>query len=155
QPHPFGLGKLHHAALGSEASLMVSRRTGTPEPPKPGYESRQVGGRNGERAERIGEPAWQVLHHALLGERQHVGEGKGGRVAGTRLLADAGAVIDRYIMAGVGQISGCADADDARADDGGLSFSPSRGRSLLRQHGKPRLIYQRYILWFTLLSIPR
>ena len=57
-------------------------------------------------------------HHALVGERQHVGEGEGRGIAGTGLLADAGAVDDRDLVPGLGQIGRGADADDAGADDG-------------------------------------
>ena len=57
-----------------------------------------------ERPERVGEPFRQLPHHALVGERQHVGEGEGSGVARTRLLADAGAVDDGDRLPGLGQI---------------------------------------------------
>ena len=48
----------------------------------------------------------RLPHHALVGERQHVGEGEGRGIAGTCLLADAGAVDDGDLLPGLGEVSG-------------------------------------------------
>ena len=64
-------------------------------------------------------------------QRQHIGEGKGGGIAGTRLLADAGPIEDRDVAPRLGQIGGGADADDAAADDGDVfPFSPFTGEKV-------------------------
>ena len=57
-----------------------------------------------------------------MGERQHVGEGEGRSIAGTRLLADAGPVDDGDLLPGFGEESGGRDADDAGADDDDVGF---------------------------------
>ena len=63
-------------------------------------------------------PFRQLPHHALVGERQHVGEGEGGGIAGARLLADASAVDDRDRTPALGEIGRGRDADDPGPDDG-------------------------------------
>ncbi len=52
-------------------------------------------------------------NHALVGERQHVGEGERRGIARAGLLADAGAVDDRDLAPSLRQIGRSADADDA------------------------------------------
>ena len=76
----------------------------------------------------------RLPHHALVRQRQHVGEGEGGGIAGTGFLADAGAVEDRDVAPGLGEIGRRADADDAAADDGDVDRSLASAEAVAALH---------------------
>ena len=127
---PLGLRKRHQAGLCLEGGIVATRRTRPPEPPQPRRQLRQIGRRNCERAEGIGQPFRQVPHHALLDQRKHVGYSDRRGVARTRLLADARPVDNEHAAARLRQIGGGRDADDPGADDGDLGLGSLGHRNL-------------------------
>ena len=58
--HPFGFGELHQRRPARRGRLVVAGGAGAPEAPQPGQQLRQIGRRDGQRPERVGQPFRQV-----------------------------------------------------------------------------------------------
>ena len=138
QPHPFALGEPHQSGLRRKSRLVAVRPARAPEADEPGQQLRQIGGRNRQRPERVGKPFRQLPHHALVGERQHVGEGERGGISRTRLLADAGAVDDGDGTPALGEIGGNRDADDPGPDDDDVGIGVGHRDVRMRRSGSGR-----------------
>ena len=89
----------------------------------------EIFGADGQRPERVGQPARQLAQHVRGGERHDVGEGEGPGIAAAGFLGDAVAVDEHDLAAGFRELVGGGDADDAGADDddiGGHGLNKSR-----------------------------
>ena len=130
QGAPLSLGKAHQRGLRDQAGFIILWRSSAPEAIEPWQQVRQIHGLDRQRSERVGQPLGKLLDHALVGQRQHVGESQRGGVARTCFLADTGTVEDCDVVARLDEIRRGADTDDAGADNGDLPAVAAQSRRL-------------------------
>ena len=115
--------KPHDIGLRDSGFLQCFGAAGAPELIEPRHHFREIGRANGERPQRVHQPARHLAHDALRGQRQNFRKSQRRRIAGTRLLTDACAINNQHIAPGFGQKGGRYGTDNAAADDDNILLS--------------------------------